>query len=64
MFYEKNMCQNLSQNDVTMFFTDFWTIIKYLLPNFLVFEVFISAKCVHRIYLPYLLFNLSNKIIL
>ena len=45
-------------------FTNFWTIIKYLLPNFLVFEVFISAKCVHRMYLAYFLFSLSNKRIL
>ena len=28
---------------------------------FLVFEVFISAKCVYRMYLTYFLLNLSNK---
>ena len=31
---------------------------------FLVFEVFISAKCVYRMYLTYFLLNLSNKRIL
>ena len=31
---------------------------------FLVFEVFISAECVYRMYLTYLLLNLSNKRIL
>ena len=30
----------------------------------MVFEVFISAKCVYRMYLTYFLFNLSNKRIL
>ena len=31
---------------------------------FLVFEVFISAECVYRMYLTYFLSNLSNKRIL
>ena len=34
MFCENNICENLSQNDAIMFFTDFCTIIKYKWPNF------------------------------
>ena len=42
-------------------FINFCPIFNNKWPNFWYFKVFISAKCVYRLYLAYLLFILSKK---